>query len=96
MAVQKTETQMLVINRVKKLRAEKDVSQQQLALILGATNGHVGNIESLKYSNKYTLNQLNTLAHHFGVPVESFFMSENEHQITIAEYTNRVCEYLEG
>lgn len=95
MPIQKTEKQILVINRVKKLRVEKDISQQQLATILGATNGHVGNIESLKYANKYTLRQLNTLAHHFDVPIETFFMNEDEPPLTIAEYTNRVCDYLE-
>lgn len=96
MAVSKTENQILIINRVKKLRVDNEVSQQQLAAILGATNGHIGNIESLKFSNKYTLNQLNLIAHHFHVPIESFFMAETEKELTIAEYTNRVCEYLEG
>ncbi|MCQ2268272.1 MAG: helix-turn-helix domain-containing protein [Bacteroidaceae bacterium] len=96
MAVQKTEKQLLVINRVKKLRVDNNVSQQQLALILGATNGHIGNIESLKYANKYTLNQLNQIAHHFKIPIESFFMTEIEKVISLEEYTNRVCEYLEG
>lgn len=95
MPIQKSDKQILVINRVKKLRVEKEVSQQQLAAILGATNGHVGNIESLKYANKYTLKQLNALAHHFDVPIESFFMSEDETTLSIAEYTDRVCEYLE-
>ena len=96
MAVQKTEYQILIINRVKKLRVQNEVSQQQLALVLGCTNGHVGNIESMKYSNKYTLKQLNTIANHFKVPVDSLFMSEGEKPLTIAEYTTRVCEYLEG
>lgn len=96
MSVQKTEKQILVINRVKRLRVEKEISQQQLAIILEATNGHIGNIESMKYANKYTLKQLNILASYFKVPIESFFMSEDEKTLSISEYTNRVCEYLEG
>lgn len=96
MAVQKTDLQLRVIQRVKDLRGGKEESQQQLAIILGTTNGHIGNIESLKYTHKYTLPQLNTLARHYGVPIETFFMTEGERELTIAEYTNRLCEYLEG
>lgn len=96
MAVTKSEYQIMVINRVKKLRVDCDISQQQLATVLDATNGTIGNIESLKYANKYTLKQLNLLAKHFEVPIESFFMNEGEEGISIGEYTDRVCEYLEG
>lgn len=95
MAVTKSEYQIMVINRVKKLRVERNVSQQQLAAVLDATNGTIGNIESLKYANKYTLKQLNQIAKHFEVPIESFFMNEGEENISIGEYTDRVCEYLE-
>lgn len=96
MAVQKTDLQLRVISRIKRLRAENEDSQQQLAIILGTTNGTIGNIESPKFGNKYTLPQLNTLARHYGVPIETFFMTEGERELTIAEYTNRLCEYLEG
>lgn len=96
MAVTKSEYQIIVINRVKKLRVARNISQQQLATVIDATNGTVGNIESLKYANKYTLKQLNLLAKHFEVPIENFFLNEGEESISIAEYTNRVCEYMEG
>lgn len=96
MAVTKSEYQIMVINRVKKLRVERNASQQQLAIVLDATNGTIGNIESLKYSNKYTLKQLNQIAKHFEVPIENFFLNEGEECLSIAEYTDRVCEYLEN
>lgn len=96
MAITKSEYQIMVITRVKMLRVEKNISQQQLATVLDTTNGTIGNIESLKYANKYTLKQLNLLAKHFEVPIESFFLNEGEDGISIAEYTDRVCEYLEG
>lgn len=96
MAVTKSEYQIIVINRVKKLRVARNISQQQLAIVIDATNGTVGNIESLKYANKYTLKQLNLLAKHFEVPIENFFLNEGEESISIAEYTNRVCEYMEN
>ena len=86
----------MVITRVKKLRVERNVSQQQLATVLDATNGTIGNIESMKYANKYTLKQLNLIAKHFDVPIESFFLNEGEEKISIAEYTDRVCDYLEN
>lgn len=94
--MQKTETQMKLIMRIREMRTKAGISQQQLAQILDITNGQIGNIESLRYPHKYTLNQLNLIAHHFHVPIESFFMAESEKELTIAEYTNRVCEYLEG
>lgn len=93
MAVQKTDSQILVINRVKKLRVDKNISQQQLALIIDATSGTIGNIESLKYPNKYTLTQLNIMAHHFNVPIESFFKDDDE-SVNIGTFADRVCEYL--
>lgn len=94
--MQKTETQMKLIMRIREMRTKAGISQQQLAQILDITNGQIGNIESLRYPHKYTLNQLNLIAYHFHVPIESFFMAETEKELTIAEYTNRVCEYLEG
>lgn len=96
MAIKKSENQIMVITRVKMLRVERNKSQQQLATVLDATNGTIGNIESLKYANKYTLKQLNAIAKYFEVPIESFFMNEGEDTLSIAEYTDRVCEYLEG
>lgn len=96
MALQKTEYQILVINRVKQLRVTRNVSQQQLASILDATNGTIGNIESLKYANKYTFSQLNTLAHFFQVPIDTFFRSESEDSLPVDVFADRVCEYLEG
>ena len=96
MAITKSENQITIINRVKKLRVERNLSQQQLANIIDVTNGTLGNIESLKYANKYTLKQLNLIAKHFEVPIESFFLNEGEEGLSIAEYTDRVCEYLEN
>jgi len=96
MSVQKTEKQILVITRVKKLRVDRGISQQQLATLIGATNGNIGNIESLKYSNKYTLNQLNIIAHQFNVSVGTFFKSEDETELSVETFADRVCEYLEG
>lgn len=96
MAVSKTDYQIEVINRVKTLRMKNEMSQQQLADMLGITNGSVGNIESLHYSNKYTLRQLTTIARHFNVPVESFFMAIHEESITLPQCIDRICDYMES
>lgn len=96
MAVNKTDYQIEVINRVKTLRTKNGVSQQQLAALLGVSAGTLGNIESLHYSNKYTLRQLVVVAQHFGVPVEQFFMATHDEGITLPQCISRICEYMEG
>ena len=96
MAVSKTDYQIEVINRVRTLRMKRECSQQQMAQLLGITNGSVGNIESLHYGNKYTLRQLSKIAKHFGVPIESFFMATHDEAITLHECIDRICEYMEG
>jgi len=96
MALSKTDYQIRVIERVKRLRTEAGLSQQQLATILGVTNGQIGNIESLKYPHKYTLRQLSLAAKHFNKPTESFFMTDKESALTTQECIERICQYMEG
>ena len=96
MAITKTDYQIEVINRVRTLRTRNEVSQQQLAELLGISTGTVGNIESLRYSNKYTLSQLRAMSQYFKVPIESFFMATHDEAITLDECIGRICEYMEG
>jgi len=96
MALQKTDYQIQVIEKVKNLRTENAISQQQLASILDVTNGQVGNIESLKYPHKYTLRQLAIIAKHFQLSVDYFFLKKGESSLTVDECIPRICEYLEG
>lgn len=96
MAITKTDYQIEVINRVRILRTRHEISQQQLAELLGVSTGTVGNIESLRYSNKYTLRQLRTISQYFKVPVESFFMATHDEAISLDECIARICEYMEG
>lgn len=51
-----------VINRVKAKREELNWTQDDLADALGVSKGLIGNIESPKYVNKYSLAQINKLA----------------------------------
>ncbi|SQA93622.1 helix-turn-helix domain-containing protein [Capnocytophaga ochracea] len=57
-----TEIERFVIDRVRKLRIEKNISQADLALSIGVSIGFIGKVESLKYNSKYNLNHINNIA----------------------------------
>ncbi|MDO4695850.1 helix-turn-helix transcriptional regulator [Porphyromonas sp.] len=78
----KTEYQNVVIDRIRKLRLERNISQQQLALLLGISNGQIGNIESYKTIHKYTLNHIYKICCEFGVPIEEIFYGKREGEAT--------------
>lgn len=58
----KTKFQLEVINLVKDIRTQKDLSQDDIAFFLNVTRGYIGQIESVNSPSKYTLDQLNKLA----------------------------------
>ncbi|MBO5455918.1 MAG: helix-turn-helix transcriptional regulator [Muribaculaceae bacterium] len=66
----KTEYQLEVISRIRKLRIENEVSQVGLANLIDVSNGQIGNIESPKFKHKYTLKQLYLIAQHFKVSLD--------------------------
>lgn len=51
-----------VIDRVKEEREKRNWTQDDLADALGVSKGLIGNIESSKYVNKYSLDHINSLA----------------------------------
>ena len=57
-----TKIEHFVIDRVRKLRIEKNISQADLALSIGVSIGFIGKVESLKYNSKYNLNHINNIA----------------------------------
>jgi len=61
-----------VINRVKELRLEKNISQAELARLLDVSEGFIGNVESKNYRAKYNLNHLNALAKLFKCSPKDF------------------------
>lgn len=84
----KKEIQLEVINKVRKIRQDNDISQAILAEILGLNSyGTIGNIESNKYTHKYTLNQLYTISNHFKYPFEKLFLSESERKLDKEQFT---------
>jgi len=75
----KTEYQIKIINKVRKLREANQYSQTQLAHYLGLSNGQIGNVESLKYPQKYTLSQLYRICKLFHISIEHLFICDNEY-----------------
>lgn len=74
----KSDYQQLIINKLKKLREHNNYSQQKLGIILGISNGQVGNIESPNKTHKYTLKQIATLCKLFNIRIEQLFLDDND------------------
>jgi len=58
----KSKIDQFVINKVKEKRAEKQISQADLAYELGISVGFIGKIESPKYAAHYNVKHLNQIA----------------------------------
>ena len=74
----KTIYQLEIITKVRKLREANQCSQSQLATYLGLSYGQIGNIESLRYPQKYTLSQLYRICKLFNIKIEHLFSSDDE------------------
>ncbi|WP_028284025.1 helix-turn-helix transcriptional regulator [Olleya marilimosa] len=74
----KSDIQLNVINIVRELRNDNDLSQAGFADIIGVSYGMIGNIESTKFNHKYTIEQLQKATQFFSFPFERLFMSEIE------------------
>ena len=93
----KTDTQLRVINIIREYRNDNDLSQAGLADILGISYGMIGNIESPKFSHKYTISQLYKASEFFKIPFELIFMTEEEAKLSkrnvIDLLINKIIEY---
>lgn len=67
-----------IIQQIRKLRMEHNLSQQALSNILGVSEGQIGNIESPKFQHKYTLKQIYKFCKFIDFPFEKMFLSEEE------------------
>lgn len=74
----KTEIQLKVIDLIREYRNNIELSQAGLADILEISYGLIGNIESPKFAQKYTINQLYRLTKFFEIPFETLFLEEDE------------------
>lgn len=67
-----------VIQKIRRLRIERNISQSALSDILGISDGQIGNIESPKYQHKYTLKQIYEFCSFIEYPFENIFLKEEE------------------
>lgn len=75
--MKKSEYQLQIIFRIKQERETRGLGQKNIANILGISEGHVGNIESSKFPQKYTLKQLDILCKYFHIPMERLFIPDD-------------------
>ena len=57
-----TPIEQFVIEKVRQIRNQKNISQADLAFAIGVSVGFIGKVESLKYNTKYNLNHINNIA----------------------------------
>ena len=68
----KSDIDLYIIEKVKKLRTEHKLSQAVLAVKLGVSDAFVGQIENPKHTSKYSMVQLNKLAQIFNCSPKDF------------------------
>jgi len=76
----KTRYQNEIIDKVRKLRHERNYSQSEVAALLGISDGQMGNIESLRTSYKYTLEHLYKICREFRYPIDHLFLEESDYE----------------
>ncbi|MDE6484657.1 MAG: helix-turn-helix domain-containing protein [Duncaniella sp.] len=76
--MEKSDYQNEVVNRIRQLRIDNEVSQIGLAGIIDVSAGQIGNIESPKFQHKYTLKQLYLISKYFNVPVSYLLTGKKE------------------
>ncbi len=77
--------------RIKELRKSKNLTQEQLAEILGIYQKQIGNIETGNYFT--TMPNLEKLANIFGVEIKDLF--DFEHQKTKEELTEELINLIQ-
>lgn len=97
MKSKKTPCQEKIIQLVKKLRQDNDVSQSQLSEVLGLSPGQIGNIESPKFTHKYTIKHIYEICKYFDFPIENAFLKDEEMALSKKEIVNllisRIIDY---
>lgn len=63
-----------IIQTIKRIRVDREISQSKLSELLGISRGQVGNIENPNYPHKYTLKQIVTVCEKLDVPIEQIFI----------------------
>lgn len=78
------------------MRIERGLSQSKVALLLGISNGQIGNIESYKSPHKYTLAQLYDVCRELNFPIAELFIDEEKGETesqTIDYIIQKIIQY---
>ena len=67
-----------IIQTIKRIRIDRDISQAKLSEMLGISRGQVGNIENPNYPHKYTLKQIVNVCEKLDVPIEQIFIPDQK------------------
>lgn len=68
----RTNFEIYIIEEVKKIRKEKEISQLELAEGIGVSAGFIGKVESPNTSSKYNLQHINLIANFLKVSPKIF------------------------
>lgn len=68
-----TDIEQYVIDKVKKIRTSKGISQAKLAHLIDLSVGFIGNVENPRHIAKYNLNHLNRISKELDVCFKDFF-----------------------
>ena len=71
--VQKNIIDWYIINKVRDMRQERNISQESVAAHLNVSNGFIGQVESPNYRAKYKTLYLNELAKLFNCSPKDFW-----------------------
>lgn len=93
MDINKSEYQITIIERIKSLRVKHGITQAELSRILGISSGQLGNIESPKFSHKYTLRQISEFCEYIGYPVEKIFAGTDTELVSTAIIIKNIVRY---
>lgn len=95
----KTDYQLEVINRIRNLRFDNKLSQAGFSEIINVSYGLIGNIESTRFGQKYTLKQIQTACKYFGFPIQNIFLEEKDLKLSkdkiIEKLIQKIIEYGE-
>jgi transcriptional regulator with XRE-family HTH domain len=69
----KDKIDLYIIDRVKEMRIERNISQQEIAVWLELSTGFIGHIESPNFRSKYNNKHLNEIAKKFKCSPRDFF-----------------------
>lgn len=92
--MKKSEYQLHIISKIKQERESRGLGQKFIANLLDISEGHVGNIESPKFPQKYTLKQLDTLCKYFKIPTEQLFVHDEVYMQDNVNITTLLIEKI--